>query len=304
MKRIELVVPTILQDIEKFIENSRLIKKFLPISKIYIIGTDAIKNKIPNNGDFVFINESKYVDFNRIKELIHQKVKDDQAERRTGWYVQQFVKMAYCIDCDQEYYFLWDSDTVPVRPITMFEGDKPYFDCKTEHHEAYFETIKRLFPEMEKNHNMSFISEHMLIKTEYMKALIHDIELNKTLQGENFQEKIIDSIDPGIIAGSGFSEFETYGTYVTAKYPGRYEMREWHSIRNGGFFYEGTLSLSAEQIIWLGKYYDAISFEKKDTQSCLSRMVQTDVYQRVFSAKSLEYLAYLAKACRKITGQR
>lgn len=284
--KIDLVSVTLPKDLDKLLNNSNWLKKFLPISKIIVIGPEEIQNKLPQDRVFTFINENHYSDFNRIKELICQRT--GKISGRTGWYVQQFIKMAYSISCEQEYYLIWDSDTIPVKPVAMFLGNKPYFDCKTEYHRPYFDTLKKLFPGLDKNNNMSFISEHMLVKTEYMKALIHDIEMNEDIPGENFQEKIIYSIAPEEISGSGFSEFETYGTYVTAKYPDQYVMREWHSMRDGGCFFDETLS--DEDVNWLRRYYDAVSLEKWSERSIFAKVVQTHLYKRLFSPKSLEYL--------------
>ena len=108
--------------------------------------------------------------------------------KRLGWYEQQFLKMSYSRVCDNEYYLLWDSDTFPVKPVQMFENGHPIFDMKTEHHSAYFTTINRLIKNLHFS-KFSYISEHMLIKTEYMRNLLDDIEHNSNIYGNMFWEK-------------------------------------------------------------------------------------------------------------------
>ena len=84
--------------------------------------------------------------------------------------------MEYSRICKDEYYLIWDSDTIPLKLMKIFDDkNKPYFDVKTENHTPYFITMKRIFPELGKIYNYSFISEHMLIKTQIMKNLIQNI---------------------------------------------------------------------------------------------------------------------------------
>jgi GT2 family glycosyltransferase len=181
----------------------------------------------------------------------------------TGWYYQQFLKMQYSFLCEDEYYMVWDGDTIPCKKINMFheESGKPYLDMKHEYHAEYFETMGKLFPGFHKVIERSFISEHMLIKTDIMQALIADIEKNDSIPGEKFWEKIINVIPPEKIQDSSFSEFETYGTYCALKRADVYKLREWHSFRQGGTFFSID-TICDRDFTWLSKDFDAISFEK------------------------------------------
>ena len=178
-----------------------------------------------------------------------------------GWYEQQFLKMSYSKICKKNYYLIWDADTVPIKYIRMFKNDKPIFDMKTEHHIPYFNTMNRLIPGMNFA-NRSYISEHMLIKTDFMKNLINLIEMNHNISGKYFWEKILMAIDLKDINASGFSEYETYGTYVDTKYPNFYIHRNWYSKRDSTTYYGKSENLNENDIIWLSQDYDALSFEK------------------------------------------
>lgn len=86
---------------------------------------------------------------------------------RSNWYFQQFLKMAYAFICEDDYYIIWDADTVPVRTIELFQEDKPLFSfvMTTEriisiHWKTFHEHIKKQSPK-------SFIVEHMVIKTSF-----------------------------------------------------------------------------------------------------------------------------------------
>lgn len=63
------------------------------------------------------------------------------------------------------------------------------------------------------NIKYSYISEHMLIKNEYMKTLWDIIE-NNNLPDKKYWKKIVLSIDKEVILNSGFSDFENYGTFI------------------------------------------------------------------------------------------
>ena len=108
----------------------------------------------------------------------------------------RFLKMQYAQICTDEYYMVWDGDTIPCKEVNMFheESGKPYLDMKHEYHKEYFDTMSAILPGFGKVIERSFISEHMLIKTDIMRNLIEDIEKNDTLNGDTFWKKIINSI--------------------------------------------------------------------------------------------------------------
>lgn len=262
----KLIVPAIKADIKKIIDHSEYFYKFLPISSITVIGDSSIEDMAYENG-LEYIEESSLVDYKSVSNYIYKRTNNYNDVKRTGWYVQQFIKMAYSLICRDDYYLLWDSDTIPLKKVAFMIENKPVFDCKTEHHKPYFNTISNLFPEFELSFHKSFIAEHMLIKTEIMRMLIKDIESSQCVDGENFQQKIINSIDICELGRSGYSEFETFGNYVRNRYPDSYRMRDWRSLRHGGFFFDGTSKIDCNVLQWLSNYFDAISFEKGDSYS-------------------------------------
>lgn len=150
---------------------------------------------------------------------------------RGGWYFQQFLKMGFALsDYATEYYLIWDADTIPTSPLVFFdEKDRMLITKKTEYHLPYFETMQRLI-NMGKSADFSFIAEHMIIKTEYMKELIRIISQNSS--DKKWYEIIIDAVNPK--DGLGFSEFETYGTFVYNKYPDDFIFRKLHTFRRAG----------------------------------------------------------------------
>lgn len=238
---------------------ARTVKNLAP-RKIVFIGSRKVQELIRQSDiakQVDFLDEEDLIPFADVHKIMKELLRTEELPRGvTGWYYQQFLKMQYAFVCKNEYYLIWDGDTVPCKPFSMFRQDGiPYLDLKQEYHEEYFHTIGRLFPEMGKSIKKSFISEHMLIRCDIMKQLIGDI------MQEAFYEKILRAIRPGQIMNTAFSEFETYGTYVTFRYKDAYCLRDWHSFRLGGEFFHPE-RMSDEDYAWLGKDFDAISFEK------------------------------------------
>src|SRR5215831_7367894 len=63
-----------------------------------------------------------------------------------GWYFQQLLKLQFAFtEPEDDYYLIWDADTVPPRPIRFFDpAGRMLLTRATEHHAPYFETYRRL----------------------------------------------------------------------------------------------------------------------------------------------------------------
>lgn len=248
----------------------RLIEK-LPSENVLFIGSAGVSDLISRSGlgeGAGFVNENDIIPFQAVHKVVKDVLKDilngqELPQGITGWYYQQFLKMKYAEICRNDYYLVWDGDTIPCREFSMFRriDNKPYFDLKKEYHREYFETMSKLLPGFGKCVEGSFISEHMLMRCDIMQKLIDEIQSNDSVRGKTFWEKILYAVGEAGIQSNSFSEFETYGTYVALNYPNEYQFREWHSFRYGGDFFEPD-TISDEDYEWLGKSFDAITFEK------------------------------------------
>lgn len=277
----------------------------LPAQKILFVGNsevgtlvDEYKQKTEltreQRDKMSFLCEDQILTFAEVHRVMTDALKDilqgkDLPRGITGWYYQQFLKMKYSDLCEDDYYLVWDGDTVPCKPFSMFrEGTEiPYLDLKTEYHEDYFITLQMLLPGMQKCIQKSFIAEHMLMKTDIMKDLIRTIEANGQLEGDSFWEKIIRAIEPKKLMSNSFSEFETYGTFVAYRYQNTYRLRDWHSFRYGGEFFEME-KISEEDFRWLGKDFFAISFEKGHfVREDHHNLFDNKVYQAKLTARQM-----------------
>lgn len=194
-KRSLPMLPTVMENV----------KAHIPVKEIVAIGKASLRDHILALG-VTFCDEDRLIDgltYDGLAALI--AARDENARDRTGWYLQQFLKMGYARVCDDEYYLSWDADTMPLKDIAMFSAEsRPIFDLKEEFHPPYFETLSRLFHSaVVKRVEKSFISEHMLFSTAIMKELLDEIEADDTLKGDRFFEKIICAIDEKYLSGSG-----------------------------------------------------------------------------------------------------
>lgn len=244
-------------------------------------------------GEIEFVPEDFLIPgltFLNVKNLLDQRKVG--ASKRAGWYFQQFLKMGYARVCKEESYVIWDADTIPLQKIDFFSlSGKPFLNLKEEYNKPYFDTIDRLLG-MHKCIEKSFICENMLIKTNRMNEMLDKIEENPNISGMSFWEKIINAIDICALENSGFSEFETYGTYVMNNYPHEYELREFNSFRFGHALF--GRNPSKEQLDWIGRKYSAIALERWDyTMPFTSRLL------RVKAARSVSDIDTLVKRRQK-----
>lgn len=255
--KFDLVVPILKKDFEAFKTAIKWYRKYIMFDNIVIIANDELADELQET-DFNFINENDLIKFAEVKRLIAEVTdNDEQSIKRTGWYYQQFLKIYYAKICKNDYYLIWDSDTMPLHNVDLFENKHPVFHVKTEHNTDYFNTFHNLFPTLNNDFGRSFISEHMIFSKKIMLEIIERLNVN----GQEFYETIIKSIDRERIKYSGFSEYETYGLYTTQMYPELYIVRDWTSLREGARYFDKQ-HFGQNEVNWIKNQYDAISFEK------------------------------------------
>lgn len=235
-----IIIPVIYRDYSFIKKTIRYVFKYLNPNTVYIITDIRFKRFLPKvileNPNCIIVDENSL-----LEGMTHEYLKNTfsilgRNKNRTGWYFQQFLKMAFALSdiCDTEYYLSWDSDTIPLRKIDFFsEEGKPYFTMKTEHHSPYFVAIDRLFGMLNTNCR-SYIAENMMFNKSIMIEMINCIQSNSNLEGDTWYEKIIYTLEPESISPMGFSEFETYGNYCYNYHPDFYQERTLPSFRAGG----------------------------------------------------------------------
>lgn len=264
-ENLQIIIPHIARNNDLLKINIPYIQKNLMPKEIVIITKQETINDISSDylsySNIIFLDENLiYPDltFAKIKELL-SKTKCE--EDKTGWYFQQFLKFAWSFNSKAaDYYLTWDSDTIPLKQIDFFSKEgKPYFLKKQEFNASYFQTMEKLLG-LKKENDFSFIAESMIFSKKIVTELIEKIESNKNVQGFTFYEKIISLIDYAEKPRLAFSEFETYGTYVSKKYPNLYLTKETKAFRMGARKY--GLNPTLYDLKREAKKYETISFEK------------------------------------------
>jgi hypothetical protein len=182
--------------------------------------------------------------------------------RMTGWYFQQILKYALAFErTDEDYYLIWDADTIPLSPMKFFDAEgRMLFVPAIEYHEPYFRTYANLMGE-EARREYSFISQHQIVQKSVLREMLMKIEERHPVSGGwPF------SVLGGMIGGYGnlFSEYETYGHYLKAHYLPRMGLRPLPWLREGTELYgylPGKSVLTA-----LSRDYVYVSFESKKTR--------------------------------------
>ncbi|MCR4739721.1 MAG: hypothetical protein K5886_05600 [Lachnospiraceae bacterium] len=299
-KKVKLVIVTKDSDYSNITQDYNKFFEYLPVKEIIMVGSkhlSELMEKDRENGilpdKVTFMYEEELVSSEKMMAAVKDHLTaggyDIADNSRLGWYYQQFLKMQFSRICDDEYYMAWDIDTVPLRKTGMFTDDgHPIFDLKTEYQPGYFKTIKKLFG-FDKIIKKSFIAEHMLFNVGYMKEMLDEIEA-LPIKGEAFYEKIMYSLDYDNMK-LGFSEFETFGTWMGIRHPDVYKLREWHSLRKGGFFLNSK-DLDEDAKKWLAGSFDAITFEGyNQVDPSLAEMFNNEEYRTGLSAQEFYDIA-------------
>lgn len=137
-------------------------------------------------------------------------------KERAGWYYQQLLKikaLAELGEHNRDVNLIWDADTVPFQALKFVVEDKLVYHVGTEHHLPYFKTIQKLLNKP-KITSFSFISQCFPARKIWVNEFLKEVEqIHKT----SWYHAILDCTDLG--EGSGFSEYETLGTYFAHRYP-------------------------------------------------------------------------------------
>lgn len=266
-EKYDVLILTTPSDFLRVKKHYKRLLQYLPVKRLIMLGSKTVKELMENEEweeEVIFLDEDKLIPFEEVNNIMKKRLGTEDVPRGiTGWYYQQFLKMAYATICDDVYYMAWDGDTVPCKKIEMIDPitEKPFLDIKREYHEEYFITLEKLIPGMKKCIEQSFISEHMLFSSEIMTDLIKTIEQNAENENQSFYERILSVIDLDKLTDNSFSEFETYGTFVAFTRTDTYRLRRWYSFRHCGDFFDPD-TITEEDFEWLAHDFDAVSFEK------------------------------------------
>nr|WP_269205119.1 FkbM family methyltransferase [Motilibacter aurantiacus] len=132
---------------------------------------------------------------------------------RSGWLLQQLVKLRADEITGDDRVLVWDADTVAARRQAFTAGHRTVFDASDEYHRAYDVALQRLLGHGRAS-RLSFVAHHMLFEADVLRRLRADLEARSGLP---WYEAVLAAVVRD--DASGFSEYELYGNYFLRSRP-------------------------------------------------------------------------------------
>jgi hypothetical protein len=208
--KIDIVIPTVSKDF-KLIDDviSSFSKLNHEINKIYIVApqNQEIINYC-NSHNLSFVDEKTILGYG--KEAIDYRV---NGVDRSGWILQQLIKLSGEKVVEMDNYFILDSDTIIADNFSLIENGRWIFYQNEEWHNAYFKSFYQMFGYKTKN-KLSFTSHMMIFNKEILRTMKKELEAK---HGKPWDQVYLSTID--INEASCVSDYDTYANYVLCNYP-------------------------------------------------------------------------------------
>lgn len=239
--------------------TARKIWQMLPCRALFVVapGRDcpAIRKSLGSAANV--IPEDDFIPTMTIARL--KRLNLPNFPQAAGWYFQQLLKLQFAyFDPAEDYYLIWDADTIPLKPMSFFDADgKMLLTKAAEHHAPYFETYRNLFG-TEADRGFSMIAQHMVVQKSIAREMLARIE--QRVEGpDTWPWKIMRSLPK--TGDNLFSEYETYGHYVKHHHPDRVRFvnRNWR--REAGSNQGCALPTEAD-LKALANEYEYAAFER------------------------------------------
>ena len=244
------------------------LRRFVPFKKLHVIAANRnfFRFKRVLGDGVVFIDEDSLIPGMTLAELKQLPIRG--FPRGAGWYFQQLLKLAFCFQkVEEDYFLIWDADTVPLRPLEFFdESGRMLFTMAEEENGAYFDTYRKLLRE-EPHREFSFISQHMIVQKSIVREMLAKIETNFP-GNDSWAWKIMRHLEG--TSTNLFSEYEMLGHFIKNHYAERAAYRKLAWLRDGAL---KTAVPSQEDLSRLGQQYDFVAFESRHMP--LRRFVRT-----------------------------
>ena len=224
---INLCQVSLKRDLSLILKNYKSFKKFYEKINIYIIcpSKDLAHFKEQLNSDeFRIISEDEIISFKEF-ELIFIKESENisyksEFRKRLSWYYQQILKISFMINFinkKKENLIIWDADTILLKKIDFFSGDKSInYGNFNEFHKQYYVTNKKILDDFP-IYFISFLNQFVSATVEEVSMLEKKLFKNIKIEKQNLPVKLSELIlrniffEHKVYNGSMFSEFELIG---------------------------------------------------------------------------------------------
>ena len=205
------VLPSTIEGLRRYLKH--------PIGRIYVVGRPT--RSVEGLCDHMAVSFVDEADATRVRrEQLQYKV---GGVDRSGWLLQQFVKLSGDEIARSEAFLVADADTVLLRPQVFEHRGKLIFNHSVEYHHPYFAAYRKLLG-AEPPSALSYVSHGMVFKKGTLKHLKKTLELR---HGKPWERAILDTLD--FDTRSNFSEYELYGNfYMSLKLPISHAY--WHNV--------------------------------------------------------------------------
>jgi len=216
--KIDVLIPVIEKDLEVLPHVVTGIRKNLkhPIGNINVIAPQSPKIiKSCKEHNCRFFDEDSVLPI-KIKDVGYVV----GGVNRSGWLFQTMLKWADQV-CDSEYYYVTCADTVLIRPQVFLRKDKMVLLNSDSYYPPYYQVYKRLIGKS-RNQFATFTANQIFISKTKLVELKRVIKNNTGLE---WYRAILEKVDRS--QGSGYSGYETYGSWVAKNYPGEVVIEYW-----------------------------------------------------------------------------
>lgn len=232
---IDVVIPATDKDAETLPLVINSVREFVrhPLGTIHIVAPESARLRtISMERGCRFILENDVVPIRKSDIVYHVKGWD-----RSGWMLQQLIKLNGDKISGNEHFLVLDADTIFAKPVVFKVDEKVILNCSDECHRPYYAMIHRLLDGIRIS-PFSFVAHHMLMEKSKLRLLKAEVE---SKSGMKWHEAILKYVDRNEV--SSFSEYETYGNFCSNRFPNQVHVDYWfnlsmHRIKlspNGGF---------------------------------------------------------------------
>jgi len=228
---LDVVAPCLKRDLPKLSLAYKNLKRFVPMKQLHVITArrNFARFESALGREVVLLDEDQMIPGMTLSAL--EVIPLARLSQGPGWYFKQLLNFQFAFHkMEDDYYLIWDADTIPLRPLEFFDDQNRMLLTKAwEFHQPYFLTYEKILGRPAQR-EFSFIAQHMIVRKSIVREMLAEIERHCP-GNENWAWKIMRNL--GGEGSNRFAEYETYGHYIKEKYPQLVAFRELPWLREG-----------------------------------------------------------------------